>query len=118
MDVKNFRSLQAPDTVQVGEKVSVTVKTVLSDNCWKPHREEIDHDGSIVTITAYDKEHFWNGRANTLCLLAIHEAWRILLFEFETTGEATIRLRGRKINSEGEVEPRVYVHEHSLVVVE
>ena len=112
-DLTTYSPLEAPDTVKVGQKASITVNTVAGSNCWEAYREEIDHNRSTVTITAYDRRLPWEA-----CLTAVFELWRILPLEFDTPGEATIRLRGRKVNREGELEPGIRVREHSLVVVE
>jgi hypothetical protein len=97
--------LSAPDTVALGQPVTISVGTIGLDGCWSPDGGDVTQDSTAVDITPYDVR---SGAA--LCTVMSLE--RSLLHHFTVTlvrpGTHTIRIHGRRaISADGLVDDLV-----------
>lgn len=107
-------AVSAPDTVGAGRAFTVTVLTRGPDACWHSAGTQVTLGASVAVVTPYDRD----GRTpDTGCAdmnVVIDHSFEMA---FPHPGEATIRVRGRRIvgqefEQEGEpvaVERRVHV---------
>ncbi len=97
-------SLEAPDTVRVGESFPVTIRTVGLNGCWSSAGEDVSVDGLTATIVPFDST---GQREDVACTMALTSLLHEVELSFGEAGEAVVRVEGRRvIGREGsETEP-------------
>ncbi|PEN08793.1 hypothetical protein CRI93_03280 [Longimonas halophila] len=112
---EDFEPLTAPDTVQVGESFEVEVRTVAANGCYEADRVETERDALLIEITPYDRDPT---DAETACPHVIGLLKRTLNLQFDTPGDALIRLNGQRVIGNDFSNRDDTVIEHDVVVVE
>lgn len=87
-------SIEAPDTVRVGEAFTATIRTVGLNGCWAPAGEDVTVEGLTATVVPFDSTGEREGIACTAALEFLDHA---LQLAFEEAGEATIEVQGRRV---------------------
>lgn len=87
-------SLEAPDTVRVGETFPVTIRTVGLDGCWAPAGEDVTVEELTATVVPFDSTGEREGVACTAALVHLDHEVRLA---FGAAGEAVIRVEGRRV---------------------
>ncbi|HEY0036122.1 MAG TPA: hypothetical protein VGB66_05505 [Longimicrobium sp.] len=102
--------ITAPDTVTAGQPFQVTITTVGPSGCWRADGAEKAVQGNLATITPFDRVE------GELCTGALVSLPRSVELRFDTRGEATIRVYGRRVRdgnlnaaTERTVEQRIIV---------
>jgi hypothetical protein len=102
--------ITAPDTVTAGQPFLVTVTTAGPSGCWRAAGAETGVQGSLATITPYDRV------ADEICTQAFVSLPRSVELRFDVRGEATLRVHGRRVvdgnlsgATERTVEKKVFV---------
>lgn len=86
--------ITAPDTVEAGVPFTATITTLGLDSCWKPAGAEVELSASLATVTPYDSPPAGEG---LVCAQAITELPRSVELRFTRSGDATIRVVGRRV---------------------
>lgn len=107
-------SVEAPETVRVGERFTVTVTTVGLDGCWEPVDEEVTVDGLAASIVPFDREGEEEGVACTQALVSLDHP---VTLSFGQAGEAVIRVDGRRVVGRDQRESDPLVLETTVDVV-
>lgn len=107
-DEMDPRPLAAPDTVQAGSTFDVEVTTIGPNMCWSAADAKVTYDGHKVTIVPYDYVE------EGACAQAIVRPSRTVELQFDTPGEATIRVQGRATRHDEDITSEV----STTVVVE
>ncbi|MFP4624597.1 MAG: hypothetical protein ACLFRX_10495 [Gemmatimonadota bacterium] len=82
-------SIQAPDTVQVGEAFLVTVTTSGPTACWSAERTEVSVTGLGATIVPYDRH------VEGYCPTEVVEIAHTAELVFDQTGIGVLEVVGR-----------------------
>ena len=83
--------ITAPDTVTAGQPFQVTITTTGPSGCWRAAGAEKAVQGSLATITPFDRVE------GEVCTGALVSLPRSVELRFDTRGEATIRAYGRRV---------------------
>lgn len=83
--------ITAPDTVTAGQPFQVTITTVGASGCWRAAGAEKAVQGSLATITPFDRVE------DGFCTGALVSLPRAVELRFDVPGEATIRAYGRRV---------------------
>ena len=111
----DFEALTAPDTVRTGESFEVEIQTVGPTGCYEADREETEQEALLIEVTPYDLDPT---DSETACPDEPIVIKRMLDFQFETPGEALIRLNGQRVIGNDFSNRDETVIEHELTVVE
>lgn len=97
-------TIEAPDTVRVGETFPVTIRTVGLDGCWAAAGEDVTVEGLTATVVPFDST---GDREGVACTMALTSLLHEVELSFGEAGEARVRVEGRRvIGREGsETEP-------------
>lgn len=106
--------LEAPDTVQAGERFTVRVRTSWDDSCLRQSATDIYEGPGIRVIIPWDFDEAHVDR-NVGCAQTPVNLTRELSFEFENPGVAVIEVRGRRFNDEPDVDPRYHAAKEIVV---
>ena len=115
LNLQTFEPLTAPDTVQAGVSFEVTARTVAPVGCFTPEREDVEQEGNTIAITPYDRDPRGPGDACTDNVITLP---RTLNLQFDTPGEALIRLNGQRVIGNDFSNRDDTTIEHELTVVE
>lgn len=86
------RAVEAPDSIDTGERFTVTVTTSGPDGCWKKERTEVSVSGLTAMIAPYDVD---TARPGISCTTAVVEIMHTAEVTFARAGAGLIRVRGR-----------------------
>lgn len=104
----------APESVFRGVPFKVSVTTLLPDGCWASGPHEVQSGSREATITVHD---YWNGL--DACILVASWSTREVDLVFTESGEAVIRLVGRRVSGDSATVPgEPMVVEHRVTVYE
>lgn len=112
---EDFEPLTAPNTAQAGESFEVEVRTVAPNGCYEADRVETEQDALLIEITPYDLDRT---DAEGACPDVIGLIKRTLNLQFDTPGEALIRLNGQHVIGNDFSNRDATTIEHELTVVE
>lgn len=107
-------SLEAPDTVRVGETFPVTIRTVGLDGCWAPAGEDVTVEGLTATVVPFDSTGDREGVACTMALVHLDHEVRLA---FGAVGEAVVRVEGRRVVGRDGSESEPLALEETVTVV-
>jgi len=116
LNLETFEPLTAPDTVQANTTFEVVVRTITATSCYEAARTDIDTDDArVVGITPYDHDPT---ASDVVCPDAISTVERTLDLQFDTPGDALIRLNGQRVIGNDFSNRDDTVIEHDVTVVE
>jgi hypothetical protein len=93
----HLSSLNAPDEVTRGVPFQITVTTFGSSSCTLPDGHELTYPAGAAEVTVYDLA----APLSTPCTDDIHSFPRTLTVQFNTAGEAEIRVIGSSFPGQG-----------------
>lgn len=111
-----FTVLDAPDEVQAGTAFEVTVTTLALNGCYERDREEIEQQDTVIEITPYDRDP--SAGSGDSCPDVVGALDSTVELQFNTPGEAIIRLNGRRVLGQDPSDSESAVIEHEVTVVE
>ena len=115
LNTETFEPLTAPDTVQAGVSFEVEARTVAPNGCYEADRVETEQDALLIEITPYDLDRT---DAEGACPDVLGLIKRTLNLQFDTPGEALIRLNGQRVIGNDFSNRDDTVIEHEVTVVE
>ncbi|PEN08794.1 hypothetical protein CRI93_03285 [Longimonas halophila] len=116
LNLETFEPLTAPDTFQANTTFEVVVRTITATSCYEAARTDIDTDDArVVGITPYDHDPT---ASDVVCPDAISTVERTLDLQFDTPGDALIRLNGQRVIGNDFSNRDDTVLEHDVTVVE
>jgi hypothetical protein len=89
--------LRAPDTVTAGVRFDATITTVGLSGCWREAGADIGYDVRLVLVIPYDLVVTRIDGEPRLCTGALVQLPRTVRLVFGQTGNATLRVSGRKL---------------------
>ncbi|MES3630545.1 MAG: hypothetical protein PPP56_10305 [Longimonas sp.] len=115
LNLETFEPLTAPDTVQAEVSFEVTARTVAPVGCFTTEREDVEQESNTIAITPYDRDPRGPGDACTDNVITLP---RTLDLQFDTPGDALIRLNGQRVIGNDFSNRDDTVIEHEVTVVE
>jgi len=116
LNLETFEPLTTPDTVQVGQSFEVEIQTTGPDSCYEADRVETEQDALLIEVTPYDRDR--TGEDGLQCPQEPIIIKRTLDLQFDTPGEALIRLNGQRVIGNDFSNRDDTVIEHDVTVVE
>ena len=116
LNPQTFDPLTTPDTVQAGESFEVEVQTAGPNSCYEADRVETEQDALLIEVTPYDRDR--TGEDGLQCPQEPIIIKRTLNLQFDTPGEALIRLNGQRVIGNDFSNRDDTVIEHELTVEE
>jgi len=116
LNLETFDPLTTPDTVQVGQSFEVEVQTAGPNSCYEADRVETEQDALLIEVTPYDRDR--TGEDGLQCPQEPIIIKRTLDLQFDTPGEALIRLNGQRVIGNDFSNRDNTVIEHDVTVVE
>lgn len=107
----DYAAITAPDTVQVGVAFTATITTIGPSLCWRAAGMDVGQGPALVVARPYDRHS-----GSEFCAGALVELPRSISITFTQTGDALIRVRGRRM-VDGVVQEGVEVSVDKIVVV-
>jgi len=111
-----FTVLDAPDEVQAGTPFEVTVTTLALNGCYERDREDIEQQDEVIEITPYDRDP--SAGSGDSCPDVVGALDSTVELQFDTPGEALIRLNGQRVIGNDFSNRDDTVIEHDVTVVE
>ncbi len=91
--------IEAPDTVTLGQSVRVTVYTIGPNGCWRADGLDVAKSAKTFELTAWDRHSGFE-----VCTQVLSYLPHATNVTFDQAGEWTIRLRGRRVRSDGQAD--------------
>lgn len=113
-DASSRTVITAPDSVEAGVSFTAIVTTIGLSGCWEAAGEEIELDRNLAVVVPYDLNGMRDGVA---CTGALIELPHPVELQFAEPGEATLRVRGRKVFQENIERADTVVLEKRIVVL-
>lgn len=85
--------ITAPDTVDAGVPFEATITTIGSNGCWREAGAEIELNGNLAVVVPHD----YTSEDQAGCTQALVQLPRSVEIRFAQPGEATLRVKGRKV---------------------
>ena len=86
--------ITAPDEVKAGVAFEATITTTGPAICWRADGADTQVSGNVAVVTPYD---FSPENEDVACGAAIISLPRTVQITFDSPGEATLRVNGRKV---------------------
>lgn len=112
-DASSRTVISAPDSVEAGVPFTATITTIGLSGCWEAAGEDIELDRNLAVVVPYDLDGMREGVACTGSLIELPHPVEI---RFAEPGEATLRVRGRKVFKENIQRADTVVVEKRIVV--
>ncbi len=87
-------AVSAPDTVRAGEPFNAIITTTGPTPCWETAGEDVQRQPRLAIVTPYDRHR---GSEGTRCGDMEVRLTHTVQIRFLESGEATLRVHGRKI---------------------
>jgi hypothetical protein len=93
----NIAVITAPDTVDAGVPFEATITTVGSDGCWREAGAEKEMADHLAVVVPYDRVLTEKNGESIGCTQALVWLPRFVEITFAESGEAILRVKGRKV---------------------